>query len=167
MEMLSKDENPENSLLLQCMWISLSPRKLCTSLSCCVAAVWNNEGRLLFILFSHSVFNWGRLHLGEQYNFIFYNFILFLLLLAFHPKVYIVLSRVCMNDYNKFNSLKRTIRLKPWKQCSSAVYANFSELLCSCTLPKNWAFYLCCCVVADWNNEGHLLFILFSHPEFN
>ena len=111
MEMLSKDGKPENCLLLQCMRTSLSPRKLRTSLSCYVAAVWNNEGRLLFILFSHSEFNWGRLLLGEQYNFIFHNFYFILLLLAFHPKDYIVLSRVCMNDYNKFNSRRRTIRI--------------------------------------------------------
>ena len=32
MEMLSKDRNPENSLLLQCMRTSLSPKKLRTSL---------------------------------------------------------------------------------------------------------------------------------------
>ena len=51
-------------------------------------------------------FTWGS-------NIILYFIILFifLLLLAFHPKVYIVLSMFCMNDYNKFNSRRRTIRI--------------------------------------------------------
>ena len=31
--------------------------------------------------------------------------------MPFHSKAYINLSRVCMNDYNKFNSRKRTIRM--------------------------------------------------------
>ena len=39
-------------------------------------------------------FTWGS-------NIILY---FIFLLLAFHPKDYIVLSRVCVNDYNKFNS---------------------------------------------------------------
>ena len=46
-------------------------------------------------------FTWGS-------NIILY---FILLLLAFHPKAYIVLTRVCMNDYNKFNSRRRTIRI--------------------------------------------------------
>ena len=39
MEMLSKDRNPENNLLMQYMRTSLSPRKLRTSLCCCAATV--------------------------------------------------------------------------------------------------------------------------------
>ena len=31
--------------------------------------------------------------------------------MPFHPKAYIVLSRVCMNDYNKFNPRRWTIRI--------------------------------------------------------
>ena len=76
MEMLSKDRNPENSLLLQYMRTSLSPKKLQTSvLLCrCATAMWNND----------------RLHLGEQHNLYFIIFILSFLLLAFLPEVYIV-----------------------------------------------------------------------------
>ena len=86
-EMLSKDGNPKNSLLLQCIQTSLSPRKLHTCLSYGVAGVWNNEGRLLFILFSHPEFNWGRLHLGEQYNFIFIIYILLFYCWLFIPRL--------------------------------------------------------------------------------
>ena len=48
---------------------------------------------------------------GSNNSFIFHNFYFILLLLAFHPKDYIVLSSVLMNDYNKFNSRRRTIRI--------------------------------------------------------
>ena len=143
MEKLSKDRKPENNLLLQCMWTSLSPRKLCTSLSCCVVGVWNNEeGRLLFILFSHPEINWGRLHLGKQYNFIFHNLYFILLLLAFHPKAYIVLSSVCMNDYNKFNSRRKTIRIASKVAQNPTLPLNKDGILRSSSASSSFGFHL-------------------------
>ena len=70
-----------------------------------------NEGCLLFILIFQLENSLGSTSLGGAIKYLFIILFLFLLLLAFHPKVYIVLSRVCMNDYKKFNSRRRTIRI--------------------------------------------------------
>ena len=138
MEMLSKYWNPENSLLLQCMQNSLFPRKLCTCSSCCVAVVWNNEeGCLLFIVFSHPEFNWDEFTWGS--NIILY---FILLLLDFHPKAYIVLSRVCMNDYNKFKSWKRTIRIDSEVAQTSTLPLNKEGILLSSSTSWSSGFHL-------------------------
>ena len=65
MEMLSKDETVKKSLLPSCCVAALLPE---TPHLTYVAVICNNEeGCLLFILFSHPEINLGQLHLGEQY----------------------------------------------------------------------------------------------------
>ena len=80
--------------------------------------------------------------MGEQYDFIFHNFILFHLLLDFHPKAYIVLSRVCMNAYNKFNSRRRIIRITYEVAQTSTLPLNKEGILRSSSASRSSGFHL-------------------------
>ena len=77
-------------------------------------------------------------------NNIFYILLFYfiLLLLAFHPKDYIVLSKVQMNDYNKFNSQRRTIRIASEVAQTPTLPLNKEGILWSSSASRSSGFHL-------------------------
>ena len=109
-------------------------------------------------------FSWGS-------NIIY---ILSFLLLAFLPKVYIVLSRVCMIDYNKFISRRRyntrTIRIASEVAQIPTLPLNKEVILQSSSTSRSSWFhmYIYTVSIISKRTEGFLYeFVLFRCPREN